>query len=109
MAAIDKDIITTINDSFSLTIPVQLSMQELKENLAVYINKLIADDFNKLVNLLYRIDVSESLLKTTLKQNPEADAGMIIASLVIERQLQKLSSRKSYSSNRKDINEEDKW
>ena len=43
-------------------------MDQLKERLTDYINDLINHNFNKLVNLLYKIDVSESRLKQLLDE-----------------------------------------
>lgn len=109
MTVVDKNIIAAINTSFDVVLPENVSLNELRETLAGYFNRLIQNDFNKLVTLLYRIDINEALLKWTLQQNPGADAGLIIADLTIERQIQKLQSRKSFTKNNDEINEEDKW
>lgn len=80
----------------------------LREQLMFYINDLLLHDFNKLVQILYRIDVSEQKLKTLLQQNPQTDASEIIVDLLIQRQEEKIKSKDSHQSN-KDISEEDKW
>jgi hypothetical protein len=49
------------------------------------------------VQLLYRIDVSEAKLKYLLKENPNEDAGTMIAHLIIDRQIQKIKFRKEMS------------
>lgn len=76
--------------------------------LADKINELIANDFQQLITVLYRMDVSEPKLKLLLKENPDSDAGMIIAELMIERQAQKIISRKETKKN-SDIPEDEKW
>jgi len=77
--------------------------------IAEKINELIKNDFNHLIQVLYRIDVNEARLKQVLKDNPNEDAGKIIAALIIERQLQKIKSRKQFNQqNNKGTNEE-KW
>ena len=76
--------------------------------LAEAVNRLLNNNFEKLVSILYRIDVSEEKLKMVLKENPGADAGNIIADLIIERQLQKIKSRKKPASN-DSIPDEEKW
>ena len=48
-------------------------------DLIAYINDCINHDFNKLVQLLYRIDVSEQKLKTILQSHPNEDAAKLIA------------------------------
>lgn len=72
------------------------------------IRHLINNDFEKLVQLLYRIDVSEKRIKEFLKTNLEKDAAVIIADLMIERQAQKSAARHQGNINR-DIPDEDKW
>ena len=74
------------------------SEEDLENNLAVFINELIDKDFNKLVNLLYRIDISEQKLKIALQNEDKTiSSGKTIAKLIIERQLQKLEFRKKFS------------
>ena len=51
--------------------------------LATQINELIKNDFNLLVQILYRIDVDETRLKQVLNSNPGEDAGKIIAAVII--------------------------
>ena len=60
------------------------------------INELLNTDFQKMVSILYRVDVDEKKLRSLLKQNPETDAGLLIADLLIERQAQKIKSRQEY-------------
>ena len=67
------------------------------------------EDFNHLIQVLYRIDVSETKLKQVLKDNPNEDAGKIIARLIIERQQQKMISRNSFKNSGEDIDGEEKW
>jgi hypothetical protein len=63
------------------------------------INDLIVHNFEKLVQLLYRIDVNEAKLKAMLADNTNEDAAKIIAALIIERQLQKIKSRAEFKKN----------
>jgi hypothetical protein len=79
------------------------------EWLAGKINELLVHDFARLVSILYRVDVSEPKLKLLLKQHPGTNAANIIASLLIERQLEKKRSREQYRSNTSDIDENEKW
>ena len=79
-----------------------------KKILAERINELILHDFQKLILILYRLDVSEEKLKRLLKENVSGDAGLIITDLIIERQIQKLKSRNE-NKNNNIISEDDKW
>jgi hypothetical protein len=84
-------------------------MEEAENYLADKINGLIKNNFDHLVYILYRVDVDEAKLKNVLKENPQQDAGKIIARLLIERQLQKIILRKQFTKKEDGINEEDKW
>ena len=79
-----------------------------RQLLADKINELLNNDFQKLVSILYRMDVSEIKLKLLLKDNPERDAAIIIADLMIERQVQKMKSRKETKNNNQ-IPDDEKW
>ncbi len=80
-----------------------------REQLAAAINDCILTDFDKLLQLLYRLDIDEMKLRSLLKDIPGQDAGLIIADLIIERQVQKIKSRQQFSQRDNDISEEDKW
>jgi hypothetical protein len=66
-------------------------------DLIAYINDCIQHDFNKLVQLLYRIDVSEEKLKYILQLNPNEDAAKLIAAVIIERLAATKAARASFS------------
>jgi len=105
-----NELVTVINDSLGVALKENLSRDQIKERLTEYINDLIDHNFNKLVNLLYKIDVSESRLKRLLDETSGNNAGGIIAELIIERQIQKIKSREQFTSrdpNR--IDEDEKW
>ncbi|HWC54101.1 MAG TPA: hypothetical protein VG676_11000 [Chitinophagaceae bacterium] len=87
----------------------QLMQPSLLNELALFINDLIVNDFTKLVQLLYRIDISEKKLKQLLSDNADKDAGKIIAELIIERQLQKIKSRQQFKSPGGIIDDSEKW
>jgi hypothetical protein len=101
------ELIRDLNRSYELELAEHLSLDQLEALLAEKINNLIRVDFNALVQLLYRVDVSESKLRQLLRANegPAAgdqgtggreDAGRTIARLVMERQWQKMETRRQY-------------
>jgi hypothetical protein len=67
----------------------KLSLAEIKllppTELIHYINELINLDFDYLIYLLYRIDISETKLKKLLSEQPLTNAGLLIADLMIAR------------------------
>lgn len=67
-------------------------------DLITFINDCIQHDFNKLVQLLYRIDVSEEKLKYILQLNPNEDAAKLIAAVIIERLAATKAARASFST-----------
>ena len=76
-----------------------LALEKLSTlELETLINNLIKEDFSKLVQLLYRIDVSEAKLKNVLKEHPHEDAGKLIAQIVIERLAATKKARESFST-----------
>ena len=105
----ETGIIKYLNEKFELNIPVETTQEQMEIFLAGRINQLIENDFTQLLQILYRIDVSEQKLRSLLKQNTGTDAGRIIAVLIIERQLEKLRSRQVFRKDDKDINEEERW
>lgn len=75
------------------------SEQEQFEILASYLDHLIQSDFSRLLNILYRIDVSEEKLKKALAENQnKISAGRIIATLLIERENEKIKIRAKYTN-----------
>lgn len=81
---------------------MELSLLELEKlsttQLEDFINECIKSDFSRLVQLLYRIDVSEQKLKTILQANPNEDAGKLIAAVIIERLAATKKARESFSN-----------
>lgn len=104
----DTDLVLHINQSLEIELPVSVSQQELREQLAAHINYLINHDFEKLVFYLYRIDVDETKMRRLLEQREGENAAGLIADLIIERQLQKMESRRKFRKNT-NIGEEEKW
>jgi len=103
-------IVTGINNSLDLELKESISMDELKNLLSGHIHHLINNNFNKLVGILYRIDVSETKLRELLEDKHAEDAGIIIAELIIERQIQKIQSRENYrTKGENSIDENEKW
>ncbi len=81
---------------------MEINLQSLEKldtpNLASAINELIKNDFSKLVQILYRIDVSEAKLKTILNSNPNEDAGKLIAQVILERLAATKKARESFNT-----------
>lgn len=84
-----------------------LALEKLSTlELETMINDLIKEDFSKLVQLLYRIDVSEAKLKNVLKEHPNEDAGKLIALIVIERLAATKKARESFTTKSSSIEDD---
>lgn len=81
---------------------MEINLQALEKldmpNLALTINELIKNDFSRLVQILYRIDVSEAKLKNILNTNPNEDAGKLIAQVILERLAATKKARESFNT-----------
>lgn len=85
------------------------SAKEIRNKLIVLLNKLINKDFNALIRLLYRVDVNEKKIRTYLNENSDKDAAAGLADLIIERQMEKIKSRKTNRSKNDDVSNEERW
>ena len=99
----------TLEKETGMVLQVAPTMDSLQIALAAYINNLILNDFEKLVFLLYRIDINEKLIKQLLQEATTTPAGETIAQIIIERQLQKIISRKNNTPPADASCEEEKW
>ncbi|HMH34709.1 MAG TPA: hypothetical protein VK543_16850 [Puia sp.] len=87
-----------LHNELGIKSPDHPTMEELTAALAGYINHLVSTDFEQLLRLLYRIDVNENKLRHMLKENKGREAGELIASLIIERQILKIKTREQFKS-----------
>ncbi|MCC6691298.1 MAG: hypothetical protein IT235_07175 [Bacteroidia bacterium] len=71
---------------------------ELLFQLSPLIARLMENDYKKLLNLLYRIDIHEGKLVNVLEQNADQSPAETIADLIIKRELQKVVIRRHYST-----------
>ena len=95
-------------EKVNLHFPAEHSHKKIITDLSDYINQLIDTDFTTLLSLLYRLDISEEKLRASLDAGTGEPAGTMIATMIIERQLQKIESRKRYKTEG-DIPEDEKW
>lgn len=105
-----------LNRVYGLELAESPTAEQMELLLAEKLNTMIRTDFSALVQLLYRIDINETRLRQLLTPQRSAhnlrpdsahspvtpeeeteDAGIIIARLIIERQRQKIQTRRQYS------------
>lgn len=69
-----------------------------QQQLTLFLDEMVTVDFNRVLSILYRIDVSEVKVKKALNENPEnKSVGTILAGLIVERQKEKIRFRKQFS------------
>lgn len=103
----NESLVKSLNAEFGLALN-NSSVDDIKQKLYLFINDLIQNDFQKLISILYRIDVDEKKLKQLLNNMPDTDAAVIIGNLIIERQQQKIESRNLFKQDHP-ASEEDQW
>lgn len=70
--------------------------QAIREQLAFVIARLMEENFERLCQAMYRLDVSEAKFDEVLTQKPLEEIPHAIADLVIEREMQKVRTRMMY-------------
>jgi hypothetical protein len=78
--------------------------QAFRKLLIARIEELAEKNMDKLMWLLYRVDVSERKLHATLKETPPENFAPVIADMIIERQIQKIKSRNEFGGKENDWN-----
>jgi len=92
---VEKDFL--ISDNLSLIPSTDIiSLEEFRKYLTVKLKFLLDEKFDMLVNILYRIDISEKKLSQLFSGNKKDSIPSTLADLIIERQLQKIQLRKLY-------------
>lgn len=93
-----EEVLISLKFQDPLPIVNEPEFSEMIELLAAHFNRLVTSDFNKLLSILYRIDVSEEKLKQELKAaKANESAGFTIARAVLDRIRQKQETRKKYA------------
>ena len=104
-----KEIIQQLAPNWPVSLESTTSIEQLRIAIAEQVNQMINEDFEKLVFLLYRIDVDEARMRALLAEHGQHDSGLLLADLIIERQLQKIKSRQDFNQRDSKISEEEKW
>ena len=98
MSDLLPEVLNLTNKDFNLEIPEAEvgTKDEFLDLLTKVVQHLLDSDFERLMNGLYRIDVDENRVKEAMAHN--TNVSREIALLIIERELQKVETRKKYRS-----------
>lgn len=101
MDILKQQIQNTLSLRADLTEAVKNEEQLLKL-VEQYVQELIDTDFEKLLLVLYRLDVSEKKVKQALEINGAENATNSIAKLILEREKEKAETREKFSNGNTD-------
>ena len=78
----------------NMMIPLSgLDRNTIREKLAILIAHLMQDNFERLCQAMYRLDVSETKFDQVMNEKPVEEIPYAVADLVIEREMQKVRTR----------------
>jgi hypothetical protein len=92
---VERDFLIAENQSLIPYAEMQ-SIEEFRKYLTEKLKFLLDDKFDTLVNILYRIDISEKKLSHLFSGNNRDSIPSELADMIIERQLEKIRLRKLY-------------
>jgi len=69
---------------------------ELKSQIAPIISKLMSNNYERLLSVLYRIDVNEKSISEEIYRRNDEEPSSIITDLIIERELKKVVIRRYF-------------
>ena len=92
---VEKDFLISDNNSLIPSTDIA-SLEEFKKYLTEKLKFLLDNKFDMLVNVLYKIDISEKKLSQLFSGKNRDSIPATLADLIIERQLQKVKLRKMY-------------
>jgi len=81
------------------------NLAQLKKYLTKKITELLDTNYEKLINILYRIDINEDKLKNLFASKNREFIPEQLVELIIERQIQKIRIRNMYRNNNKNLPE----
>lgn len=76
-------------------------LNTLHKKLAILVAYLLENDMHRLLNAMYRLDVSEIKFHQAMQSDSKEDVAFCIADLIIEREMQKVKTRLHYKKHRK--------
>ncbi len=88
-----------------LTLSEDTAFEQLRE----YIRWLMAHRMDFLLSLMYRLDIPESAIKKALFPGNPEEPDVALANLIIQRQLNRIETRKKYSSDTPPLLGEMEW
>jgi hypothetical protein len=92
----------------NITLDITQIEKYTKEDLITLIQYLINNDIEKLIYVLYRVDVSEDIIKKLLHTTSKENTEVLIADAIIKRIEEKILWKQKFKSSF-NHSEEEKW
>jgi hypothetical protein len=93
-----QEVFDIVSGNFELQKQDVLSYEELHNILSQRIRELLEKNVEKLVHILYRIDVNQKKTDDIFNNLSKDDIALLLTDAVIERQLQKVHTRRKYKN-----------
>ena len=92
----ETELQSALQHNFRLELAGMVSREAIINALSIRVAHLLAENSGRLFSLLYRLDISERNIKQAMATRKEVPKK--IAVLIYERQLEKIVSRKKFST-----------
>jgi hypothetical protein len=93
-----REVYSIISANFELAPGKVLTFEEIHRILTERIHELLEKNVEKLIFILYRIDVGQKKTDEIFNNPSKEEIASLLATAVIERQLEKVKTRRKYSS-----------
>lgn len=97
---VKKEVVQLISKDFHLERdhfqPVPSDTEEIRNKLKDVIDHLLENDFERLLNAIYRLDIDESKFNQVISGVYGNDVSGKLAEIIIEREVRKVETRKRY-------------
>jgi len=93
-----KELCQAVSSRFELSVDDQLTIEGLKKALTYRILELLDKNLERLLSMLYRVDLSQKKLDDIFERGSKEEIAEKIAEAVIDRQLQKIKTRNYYKN-----------
>lgn len=98
MTGDSQEVFDIVSGNFELENRDVISMADLHFILSRRIAELLEKNVEKLIHILYRIDVNQKRTDTIFNNPSKDEIVLLLTDAVIERQMQKVHTRRKYKS-----------
>ncbi|MCB0664404.1 MAG: hypothetical protein KDC80_01215 [Saprospiraceae bacterium] len=99
MSSLDEDLYDLMQNQIPDSSVEDPNQDRLLDFMTERIEALMADQFETLMSMMYRLDVSEAKLRNALAPDNPENPARSLARLIIQRQKQRVATRDKYKQN----------